>query len=153
MTKFDTLYKQIINEHKSNVVQENILSKLNPFKKKEATDVKQPASKPAAVNPQHKLWNAIDLLAAGSSQVTTQRTNETEGDKHTGTKYLVNGKVVVDIMAGNPPFIQVATEDGKFVEVDPMSGTWGLDMVYNAIRSAGAGFNPMFEENAYNQLR
>jgi hypothetical protein len=36
MTKFDTLYKQIINEHKSNVVQENILSKLNPFKKKEA---------------------------------------------------------------------------------------------------------------------
>lgn len=144
---------QILLEEAYQQVSENILSKLNPFAKKTAAPQQAPVKQETPQQEQTKkgLMSALETLIRKSNvDVSEQRVYE--GDKHDSDIYSVNGKKVIDVMLGNPPFIQIIDKQGKTEKVDAASGAQGLDKIYNALKAAGAAFDTTSEDLAYSML-
>lgn len=131
------------------------LSKLNPFKKKQAAPVanEQPKQQPAEQpkSPKEKLFDAAVTLVNKASNVKVVKTSQMDGDKHDSTIFYVNGKKVVDLTYPLDSF-QIINSEGGAEKVDVNSGAKGLDQIYNALRNAGAAFDHNSEEYAYSQL-
>lgn len=144
---------QILLEEAYQQVSENILSKLNPFAKKPSAPQQAPVKQetPQQEQPKKGLMSALETLIR-KSNVKISQEREHRGDKHSSDSYSVNGKTVIDVMLGNPPFIQIIDNQGKTEKVDVASGAQGLDKIYNALRAAGAAFDTTSEDLAYSML-
>lgn len=125
----------------------------NLFKKKPVAPQVASTEQEAPTQNQSKkgLKAALEVLVS-KSNVKVSEERVYEGDKHNSDVYSVNGKKIVDVMLGNPPFIQIIDQHGKTEKVDPQSGSQGLDKLYNALKAAGAAFDSQYEEYAYGML-
>ena len=121
----------------------------NLFKKKTAVPANRET--PAQKLPEKGLLSALETLIL-KSNVEVSKERVYEGDKHDSDMYSVNGKKVLDVMLGNPPFIQIIDRQGKTEKIDPKSGKNGLDKIVSALVNAGANIDDYSEGLAYDRI-